>query len=107
MNIYRTARSNRNLVGIAENLERRAGVATAERFLQRAEEAYQKLTAMPFLGGEAPHLPAEHQDVRVWPIKGFAKYLIYYRPVEDGIQILCVLYGMRDLPDAFTEDSGN
>jgi toxin ParE1/3/4 len=43
--------------------------------------------------------------VRVWPIKGFDKYRIYYRPLGDRIEILRILHAARDI-DAIFEDEG-
>jgi toxin ParE1/3/4 len=40
-----------------------------------------------------PHLAG----IRQWRIPGFEKYLIFYRPLEDGIEILRVLHGARDI----------
>ena len=37
------------------------------------------------------------EGLRVWRIQGFEKHLIFYRPVADGIEIVRVLHGARDL----------
>ena len=44
--------------------------------------------------------------MRVWPVKGFDKYRIYYRPLGDRIEILRILHAARDI-DAIFEDEGN
>ncbi|MGH9753344.1 MAG: type II toxin-antitoxin system RelE/ParE family toxin, partial [Blastocatellia bacterium] len=33
----------------------------------------------------------------MWPVKGFDKYRIYYRPRGDTIEILRILHAARDL----------
>jgi toxin ParE1/3/4 len=35
------------------------------------------------------------------PIRGFGKYLIFYLPLEDGIEIVRVLHGPRDVQSLF------
>lgn len=35
--------------------------------------------------------------VRVLPIAGFVNYLIFYRPAENGIEIIRVLHAKRDI----------
>jgi len=40
----------------------------------------------------------------VWPIKGFKNYLIFYRPIEQGVEIVRVLHGARDMPSVFKDD---
>jgi toxin ParE1/3/4 len=76
-------------------------IDSAERFLKVAEETFQRISEMPFVGraweSDLPHLA----DVRVYPMPaGFRNYLIFYRPIEDGIEVLTVLRGARDLDDA-------
>jgi len=71
--------------------------AAAERFFDAAEEAFQRLAEMPNLGrrwiSASPHLG----DVRVRIIHGFPNYLVFYRRIEDGIEILRVLHSARDI----------
>ncbi len=35
--------------------------------------------------------------VRVWRIKGFENWLLFYRPTGDGIEVLHVFHGARDI----------
>jgi plasmid stabilization system protein ParE len=44
---------------------------------------------------------ARSDDVRVWRIKRFRTYLIFYGPLADGVEILRVLGASRDLPALF------
>ncbi len=68
----------------------------AEQFLDATEVAFAKLAAMPRMGrrwrSEDPRLDA----MRVWPIPGW-KYLAFYRPVEQGIDVVRVLHGAQDV----------
>ncbi|HUB25377.1 MAG TPA: type II toxin-antitoxin system RelE/ParE family toxin [Tepidisphaeraceae bacterium] len=36
-------------------------------------------------------------SVRSWRVKGFPNYLILYEPVDDGILVLAIIHGARDL----------
>jgi toxin ParE1/3/4 len=36
-------------------------------------------------------------DVRVYPVPRFRNFLIFYRPIENGIEVLTVVHGARDL----------
>jgi toxin ParE1/3/4 len=40
--------------------------------------------------------------LRIWRIDGFPNHLIFYRPIEGGIEIVRVLHGARDI-DAVLE----
>jgi toxin ParE1/3/4 len=37
------------------------------------------------------------QGVRWFPVKGFPKVLVFYRPLNDGVEVLRVLHGAQDL----------
>jgi len=97
MAIFRLGQANRDLVRIGAYLDEAAGAIVAERFLIAAEAAFAKLESMPYLGSLSQHLPSRFADVRIWSISGFRKYLIFYRRVTDGIEVMRVLHGMRDL----------
>jgi toxin ParE1/3/4 len=53
------------------------------------------LARMPELGRKRPDLAP---DLRGFPI---GNYIIFYRPVPDGIQVIRVLHGARDIPELF------
>jgi plasmid stabilization system protein ParE len=43
-------------------------------------------------------------EVRVWPVPGFPKYLIFYQYADNKIHALRVLYGAQDIPPLFEDD---
>ena len=47
----------------------------------------------PLLGASREHLMRE---LRVFPV---GNYVIYYRPIDDGIQVLRILHGARQPED--------
>lgn len=84
---------------LAEQAEyiRRDNPRAALRFLEAAEEAFQKLAAMPQLGALEDVESTELTGLRCWPIHGFKKHLVFYLPVENGIYVVPVLHGSRDI----------
>jgi toxin ParE1/3/4 len=75
----------------------------AIRFLAAAEASFQRLAAMPELG---ERLEFEHKELiglRAWQVRGFENYVIFYRPVEHGVEIVRVLHAARDIA-AILED---
>jgi toxin ParE1/3/4 len=79
----------------------RHSLTAAERFLVATQRAFEKLVTLPELAG---HCESRHRalaDLRVWPIPGFRKYLIFYRVISNGIEIRRVLHGARDLESLF------
>lgn len=76
----------------------------ADRFLERAEQAFDTLLRAPEMGIALPSASAALPDLRRWSVPGFEKYLIFYRPVEDGIEVVRVLHGGRDVMAALAEE---
>jgi len=76
----------------------------AIRFLEAARETFDLLAKMPELGGVCEFGSPNAAGIRVWPIKGFKNYLIFYRPIQQGVEIIRVLHGARDIPAVLEED---
>jgi toxin ParE1/3/4 len=49
---------------------------------------------------------AELEGLRVFPVKGFANYLLFYKPLPRGIELVRVLHGARDIPSILEQKSG-
>jgi len=102
--VVRLPRAKQDLIDIALDLEARAGLTTADRFLDAAEAAFTNLAVWPLLGAIATGMPPRHQGVRTWLVPGFRNHIIFYRPASDGVEILRVLHGARDIA-AFINDT--
>jgi toxin ParE1/3/4 len=63
----------------------------ARRFLRAVLDDSRKLAEMPGLGAMRDFDDPELGDVRSWPVSGFRNYLIFYKPSEDGIDLLRVI----------------
>jgi toxin ParE1/3/4 len=69
----------------------------AVRFLEAAEETFERLARMPYVGAEYQTINPALFGLRRWPVKGFEKYLIFYLTFEDAVDIVRVLHAARDL----------
>ncbi len=96
MTILRRAEAIQDLEDISDYLASRSP-ATAIRFLDAAEQTFGDLEAMPGLGAVCPLQNPQMQGVRQWQVKGFPRYVIIYRPLNGGVEILRVLHGSRDI----------
>lgn len=76
---------------------------SALRFLKAADRAFRRLATMPRLGREWSR-KKELAGIRVWSIPEFKNFLIFYRPIDDGIEILRVLHGARNLKNLLEVD---
>jgi toxin ParE1/3/4 len=71
----------------------------AELWLERVENECQRLAEMPDIGRSRPDLPGK---VRSFVL---GRYVIFYRPSSDGVEIVRVLHGARDLGQIDLGDS--
>jgi len=76
----------------------------ALRFLAAAEETMRALAAMPRQGAPWVSPDPRLADVRRHPVRGFGNYLIFYRPVAGGIDVLRVLHGAQDIPSVLADE---
>lgn len=74
-----------------------ASEAAAERFLDAVEQTLARLASMPAIGREWRGAQAVH-GLRVFAVKGFENWLIFYAWLPDGIHFRLLVHGARDLP---------
>jgi plasmid stabilization system protein ParE len=75
----------------------------ATRVVESAYKSFKTLTANPGLGKPRRFRNPRLRDVRSWHITGFENYLIFYRAIADGIQVIHVYHGSRDIEALFGE----
>lgn len=68
--------------------------AAADKMLRRIDEKFVLLAGNPKLGRALPELC---EGMRRWPI---GQYLILYREIAGGVEIVRVIHGRRDLQRA-------
>ena len=59
-------------------------------------DSFDRLREMPFIGGERTFMNDRLNGLRMWFVKGFENYLIFYRPLGDRIEIVRVLHSAQD-----------
>src|SRR5260370_37964621 len=72
-----------------------AGTELARRFLHAAEKSFQDLAEMPRMGPLKIH-EGKFGGVRMWRVAGFENFLIFYRPLRDGVAIERVFHAKQD-----------
>lgn len=81
-----------------ENLD--AGVY----FLVAVEESIEQLAEFPLIGKKLEFGNPRFKDLRVWRVKNYSDYLIFYLVRENIIEIVRFLHGARDLNALFDEE---
>ncbi len=89
--------ADRDLDHQAAYLATQASLDTALRFYDAAGATFAKLADMPGIGERWPSTNPRLAGLRVWRIEGFGKHLIFYRPAADGIEVIRVIHGARDI----------
>lgn len=67
----------------------------AARLIQKIREKCAFLSIHPGVGADRSDL---RPGLRGFPV---GNYLIFYRPARDGIEVIRVLHGARDVPNIF------
>lgn len=75
----------------------------ATRVVEAAFDTFGNLADKPDLGRQRKFKNPRLKNVRAWRVSGFNHYLIFYRLVPDGIHVLHVCHGARDIDKLFGE----
>lgn len=70
--------------------------AIAERFLDACDASFEHLERFPEIGSPRRFEHPELAIIRMWLVKGFDDYLIFYVPLTDGVRILHVIHSSLD-----------
>jgi toxin ParE1/3/4 len=92
--IVRTPRCDRDLFEIAVYIGR-DNPAAADNLIDTIDEKFSLLAQFPRLGRDRSELA---DDMRSFPV---GNYVIFYRALRDGIIVLRVLHGARNLRRIF------
>lgn len=74
-----------------------AGPELGHRFLLAAHETFDLLARQPQMGWRARLKNPLLASLRVFRVSGFEKMLVLYRPSADGVEILRVVHGSRNV----------
>ncbi len=85
-----------DLIGLATYIAE-DNLDASDLFLQATEETFKQLGKIPQMGKLSQFFNQNLAGIRQQAIKGFRKYLIFYRSTDEGIEILRVIHGVRDL----------
>jgi toxin ParE1/3/4 len=67
----------------------------ADRFEAELGQKCRTLAQFPLMGRSREELAAGLRSIVLKP------YVVFYRPLDDGIELIRILHGKRDVPDEF------
>ena len=70
-------------------------------FLVAVEDSLEQLARFPLLGKTRAFQNKRFQNVRMWHVKNYESYLIFYAVTESRIEIIRVLHSSRDIEELF------
>jgi toxin ParE1/3/4 len=92
--VIRSERAQQDLEGILDYLDSQSTQA-ADRFAVKLDQTCDLHALHPQLGASAEEYAPSLRHFTVW------NYAIFYRPIADGIEIIRIIHGARDIPMLF------
>lgn len=74
----------------------RDGVDLALRFEAAVSATAADLAVRSWMGTEVPDVSRLWRGVRRWRVNDFERYLVYYLPIEEGVDVVRVVHSARD-----------
>lgn len=105
--IERRPQARRDVLESAAYLALEAGEEVALRFAAAVEKTLRNLADQPGIGSSRwPWVLPQLAGLRSRPVPGFESWLVFYFALEDGIEVMRVLHGARDLETTLGSEQG-
>jgi toxin ParE1/3/4 len=95
--ILRRPQASEDIAGIWDHIAD-DNLAAADRWLDRLDKQLRLLATQPLIGRARDELA---EGIRSFPMD---RYVVFYMPIDDGIDVVRVLHSARDI-DALFDDS--
>jgi toxin ParE1/3/4 len=82
-----------------------AGPEVAARFSNSFFASVKRLTESPLIGVERNYSLTDLKDIRLWFVRDFEDYLIFYRVTDTAIEVVRVLHSSQDVENIISSDS--
>jgi len=102
--LLRRPRAVLDLEDHSDFLYEEAGFEVGMRFLESADQAFDRLLGMPHVGAPRAWLNPRLPALRMWPIPDFPNHLIWYQPTAEGIEVVRVLNAARDIERVISDE---
>ncbi|MCX6021820.1 MAG: type II toxin-antitoxin system RelE/ParE family toxin [Chloroflexi bacterium] len=91
------ATARREIKEYGKYLDEKAERAVTEQFLAALQESFEALAYMPRMGPLCGFRRSALRRLRRWPVKDFENWLIFYLARRNGVEIVHVMHGARDI----------
>ena len=79
----------------------------AFRFVEAVEASVEQLVRMPNMGAPREIRNPALKGLRLWPVKDFDEFLIFYVVAGDTVRVIRILHGKRDIDRILKKESGD
>ena len=79
----------------------------AFRFVESVEASVEQLVRMPNMGAPREIRNPALKGLRLWPVKDFDEFLIFYVVAGDTVRVIRILHGKRDIDRILKKESGD
>jgi len=86
--------ARRDLIQHFAYIGENTSIATARRFQAAARATFAELAQSPGMG--APKKVEKFPKVRMWRVRDFEKYLVFYEPRGRDVEIIRVIHAAQD-----------
>lgn len=90
----------------AFRIAERSGQNAGMRFYAACDETFARIATYPEIGKIQQFENPSLLNVRVWQVKEFREYLVFYRSLKNKVEILNVIHGSRDIEAIFEQEFG-
>ncbi len=96
-----TERAASDLDDIGDYIAEQAGEERAEAVIRTIDRKIQLHATMPFAGQQRSELREGLRSFSVY------RYIVFYRPLADGVKVIRILHGSRDLDAVDFDNTGD
>lgn len=80
----------------------RDNATAATRVVEAAYKTFDMLAGSPRIGKQFDVVSLAGEEIRFMAVAGFKKYVIFYRPISGGVEVLRVYHAARNLEELFS-----
>jgi plasmid stabilization system protein ParE len=93
-----------DLENAADFIRRQSSPERAIRFLREADRTFERLAKMPGIGTR--YLPDDPRflGIRYFPLSRFKAFIVFYMPMEGGIQVWHIIHGARNFEGLLSDE---
>lgn len=77
-------------------------IEAAQSFYLAFVTSLDHIAQFPLSGSPREFSNPQFHGIRMWIVKGFENYLIFYRVTEKAVEVIRVLHSARDLEELFS-----